>query len=95
MRNQKKIIIFATKKKGEKLFATNFFGDTNLIDLRNFFFVEGGEIVFRGNCFRVMGDLAMSRSFGDLRLKEPVPLVISEPEINIEELTPKGKFFPS
>lgn len=34
----------------------------------------------------------MSRSFGDLRLKEPLPLVISEPEIRIEELTPKDEF---
>lgn len=30
-------------------------------------------------------------SFGDLRLKEPVPLVISDPEITVEELTPKGE----
>ena len=76
------------------MFAPKLFLETKLIDLRIFFvFFKGGEIVFRGNCFRVMGDLAMSRSFGDLRLKEPVPLVISEPEINIEELTPKGKLY--
>lgn len=53
---------------------------------------RGGEVIFRGNCFRVSGDLAMSRSFGDLRLKEPQPLVISEPEIRVEELTPKDQF---
>lgn len=35
---------------------------------------------------------AMSRSFGDLRLKEPVQLVISDPEIRVEELTPKDQF---
>ena len=52
----------------------------------------GGEVVFRGNCFRVMGDLAMSRSFGDLRLKKPNPYVISDPEIRVEELTPKDEF---
>eukprot|EP01117_Protostelium_nocturnum_P005615 TRINITY_DN2024_c0_g1_i1.p1 TRINITY_DN2024_c0_g1~~TRINITY_DN2024_c0_g1_i1.p1 ORF type:complete len:885 (-),score=341.18 TRINITY_DN2024_c0_g1_i1:35-2689(-) len=52
----------------------------------------GGEVIFRGNCFRVAGDLAMSRSFGDLRLKEPLKLVLSEPEITIEELTPNDKF---
>lgn len=52
----------------------------------------GGEVIFRGNCFRVSGDLAMSRAFGDLRLKEPLPLVLSEPEIRIEELTPKDEF---
>lgn len=52
----------------------------------------GGEVIFRGNCFRVAGDLAMSRSFGDLRLKEPLTLVISEPEIRVEELTPKDQF---
>ncbi|PRP74630.1 hypothetical protein PROFUN_03552 [Planoprotostelium fungivorum] len=52
----------------------------------------GGEVIFRGNCFRVAGDLAMSRSFGDLRLKEPLKMVISEPEIRVEELTPKDKW---
>ena len=34
----------------------------------------------------------MSRSFGDLRLKDPLPLVISEPEFRVEELTPKDQF---
>jgi serine/threonine protein phosphatase PrpC len=34
----------------------------------------------------------MSRSFGDLRLKEPSQLVISEPEIRVEELTPSDQF---
>ncbi len=34
----------------------------------------------------------MSRSFGDLRLKDPKPLVISDPEIRVEELTPKDEF---
>eukprot|EP01119_Soliformovum_irregulare_P008193 TRINITY_DN2123_c1_g1_i2.p1 TRINITY_DN2123_c1_g1~~TRINITY_DN2123_c1_g1_i2.p1 ORF type:complete len:965 (+),score=312.69 TRINITY_DN2123_c1_g1_i2:38-2932(+) len=53
---------------------------------------HGGEVIFRGNCFRVAGDLAMSRSFGDLRLKEPLNLVISEPEVRVEELTPKDQF---
>lgn len=52
----------------------------------------GGEVIYRGNCFRVMGDLAMSRSFGDLRLKDPKPYVICDPEIRIEELTPKDEF---
>jgi serine/threonine protein phosphatase PrpC len=52
----------------------------------------GGEVIFRGNCFRVSGDLAMSRSFGDLRLKEPLQLVICDPEIRMEELTPKDQF---
>eukprot|EP01114_Cavostelium_apophysatum_P007309 TRINITY_DN1938_c0_g2_i1.p1 TRINITY_DN1938_c0_g2~~TRINITY_DN1938_c0_g2_i1.p1 ORF type:complete len:1165 (+),score=384.97 TRINITY_DN1938_c0_g2_i1:206-3700(+) len=52
----------------------------------------GGEVIYRGNCFRVSGDLAMSRSFGDLRLKEPFHLVISDPEMKVEELTPKDQF---
>jgi len=52
----------------------------------------GGEVIFRGNCFRVAGDLAMSRSFGDLRLKEPLKMVISEPEMRVEELTSKDRF---
>jgi serine/threonine protein phosphatase PrpC len=34
----------------------------------------------------------MSRSFGDLRLKYPVPFVISDPEFHIEELTPIDQF---
>jgi hypothetical protein len=34
----------------------------------------------------------MSRSFGDLRLKEPKHLVISDPEIRVEQLTPKDEF---
>lgn len=34
----------------------------------------------------------MSRSFGDLRLKSPKSLVICDPEIRIEELTPLDQF---
>jgi hypothetical protein len=52
----------------------------------------GGEVIFRGNCFRVQGDLAMSRSFGDLRLKYPLNLVTADPEIRVEELSPLDQF---
>lgn len=52
----------------------------------------GGEVTFRGNCFRVSGDLAMSRSFGDLRLKHPKKLVVAAPEVRIMELNPSDEF---
>jgi serine/threonine protein phosphatase PrpC len=45
----------------------------------------GGFVSFR----RVLGRLAVSRAFGDEELK---PLVIADPEIRVEQLTPQDEF---
>lgn len=41
---------------------------------------------------RVNGHLAISRSVGDIRLKEPVAGVIADPEISELEITPDDQF---
>lgn len=45
-----------------------------------------------GSIPRVNGHLAVSRSFGDLRMKEVQRYVSAEPEMNVWQLTPEDKF---
>lgn len=45
-----------------------------------------------GSIPRVNGHLAVSRSFGDLRMKEVQRYVSAEPEMNVWQLTPDDKF---
>lgn len=46
-----------------------------------------------GSIPRVNGHLAVSRSFGDLRMKETQRYVSAEPEMSVLQLTPEDKFF--
>jgi protein phosphatase 1L len=45
-----------------------------------------------GSIARVNGHLAVSRAFGDLRMKETERFVSAEPEISVIPLTPQDKF---
>jgi len=56
---------------------------------------EGGEVTSdsaTGWVPRVNGHLAVSRAFGDIRLKEPVSYVIADPELNEIILVPDDQF---
>jgi serine/threonine protein phosphatase PrpC len=54
---------------------------------------RGGQVIFRGT-YRVAGPtaLAVSRAIGDILMKEPRKLVVSDPEIKTIDLMPQDEF---
>eukprot|EP01129_Flabellula_baltica_P004605 TRINITY_DN1612_c0_g2_i1.p1 TRINITY_DN1612_c0_g2~~TRINITY_DN1612_c0_g2_i1.p1 ORF type:complete len:553 (+),score=115.18 TRINITY_DN1612_c0_g2_i1:2-1660(+) len=54
--------------------------------------MAGGEVVSRTAVPRVNGVLSVSRAIGDVSLKDPIPIVIPDPEMNTYTLTPEDRF---
>eukprot|EP01129_Flabellula_baltica_P004604 TRINITY_DN1612_c0_g1_i1.p1 TRINITY_DN1612_c0_g1~~TRINITY_DN1612_c0_g1_i1.p1 ORF type:complete len:553 (+),score=94.38 TRINITY_DN1612_c0_g1_i1:1-1659(+) len=54
--------------------------------------MAGGEVISRTVIPRVNGVLSVSRAIGDVSLKDPLPIVIPDPEMSTYRLTPEDRF---
>lgn len=81
--------------RGKKAYALTVDHKPDRPDEEKRILAVGGSVVNNtttGWVPRVNGHLAVSRSFGDLRMKDPSPVVSAEPEITVVPLTPNDQF---